>query len=175
MICYCIILELCILLFHHTWVMHIVIPSHLSYMMSYFRVLEMNCHQFVFCWYTTDTVYNKQEIISILVIGNPADAAKLHYVKDCEIQRLLVAVKKISSGDEPIFPYWLFKNCSFALSNVVAYIINLFISCSQSPNNWSNAIITPVPQVILPKCLSDLRPISVTPVLSRLCESYVCC
>ena len=56
---------------------------------------------------------------------------------------------------------------------MVAYISNLSISCGRPPNNWSNAIITPVPKVTPPKCLSDLRPISVTPILSRLCERYV--
>ena len=56
---------------------------------------------------------------------------------------------------------------------MVAYIINLSISCGRPPTNWSNAIITPVPKVTPPKCLSDLRPISVTPILSRLYERYV--
>ena len=121
----------------------------------------------------TDPVYNKQGIIDKLIIGNQTEADKLHHVQDFEIQRLLAAIKKTSSGDEPILPYWLFKNCSFALANVVAYIINLSISCGRPSTNWSNAIITPVTKVIPPKCLSDLRPISVTPILSRLCERYV--
>ena len=52
-----------------------------------------------------DPVYYKQEIIDKLVIGNPAEAAKLHHVDDFEVQRLLVVIKKTSSGDEPILPY----------------------------------------------------------------------
>ena len=55
---------------------------------------------------------------------------------------------------------------------MVAYIINLSISCGRPPTNWSNAIITSVQKVTPPKCLSDLRPISVPQNLSRLCERY---
>ena len=121
----------------------------------------------------TDPVYNKREILHKPVIDKTAEASKLHHMEDFEVQRLLVAIKKTSSGDEPILPYWLFKNCCFALANVVAYIINLSISCGRSSNNWSNAIITSVPKVTPPKCLLDLRPISVTLILSRLCERCV--
>ena len=118
-------------------------------------------------------VYNKHEIIDKLVICNSAEVAKLHHVEDFEVQRLLVAIKNTLSGDAPILPYWLFKNCSFALSNVVASISNMSISFVRPPNNWSNAIITSVLEVTPPKCLSDLRPISVKPILFRLCEHYV--
>ena len=97
----------------------------------------------------------------------------LHHVKDTEVQRLLAAIKKTSSGDEPILPYWLFKNGSSALANVVAYIINLSVSCERPPTNWSIAIITPLLKITPTKYLSDLRPTSVTTILSGLCERYV--
>ena len=62
---------------------------------------------------------------------------------------------------------------SSVLSNVVAFTFDLFISCGRSRNNWSIPNITPAPKVTPPKCLSDVRPISVTPILSRLCKRYV--
>ena len=117
---------------------------------------------------TTGPVYNKQEVMDKLVVGNPAEASKLHHMEDFEVQRLLVAIKKTSSGDK--------QNSSILVIYelaIVTYIINLSISCGRPPNNWSNAIITPVPKVTSSKCLTDLRPISVTPILSTLCECYV--
>ena len=48
-------------------------------------------------------VYNKQEIIDKLIIGNPAEADKLHHVEDFEVQRLLAAIKKISSEMNQFF------------------------------------------------------------------------
>ena len=41
------------------------------------------------------------------------------------------------------------------------------------PLSWLTAIITPVPKVPKPAALSEYRPISVTPLLSRLAEKLV--
>ena len=38
---------------------------------------------------------------------------------------------------------------------------------------WLNAIVTPVPKVAKPDSIADYRPISVTPLLSRLAEKLV--
>ena len=96
---------------------------------------DENVSNKLFADIATDPVYKKQEIIDKLIIGNQAEADKLHHVEDFEVQRLIAAIKKTSSGDEPILPYWLFKNCSFVLANAVAYIINLSISCGRPPTN----------------------------------------
>ena len=55
-----------------------------------------------FAYIATNPVYNKQEIIDKLIIGNQAEADKLHRVEDFEVQRLMAAIKKTSSGDEAI-------------------------------------------------------------------------
>jgi len=41
------------------------------------------------------------------------------------------------------------------------------------PNQWLTAVITPVPKIPNPGTLSDFRPISVTPILSRIIEKLV--
>ena len=41
------------------------------------------------------------------------------------------------------------------------------------PRQWKNAIIAPVPKIPVPTVASDYRPISVTPVLSRLVERRI--
>jgi hypothetical protein len=38
------------------------------------------------------------------------------------------------------------------------------------PESWLTAIVTPVPKVSVPKSIIDFRPISITPVLSRISE-----
>ena len=43
------------------------------------------------------------------------------------------------------------------------------------PSQWNTAIITPVAKVPRPTKPSDYRPISVTPVLSRLLEKLIVC
>jgi hypothetical protein len=41
------------------------------------------------------------------------------------------------------------------------------------PRQWLSAVITPIPKVPSPSSLSDFRPISVTPILSRVVEKYI--
>ena len=41
------------------------------------------------------------------------------------------------------------------------------------PQQWQKAVITPVPKVAKPDSLVEYRPISVTPLLSRLAEKLV--
>jgi hypothetical protein len=41
------------------------------------------------------------------------------------------------------------------------------------PSNWLTAIVTPVPKISIPQNLSDFRPISVTPIISRLAEKLL--
>ena len=41
------------------------------------------------------------------------------------------------------------------------------------PTQWLTAVITPIPKIPNPGTLSDFRPISVTPILSRIIEKLV--
>ena len=79
------------------------------------------------------------------------------------------AVKKTASGPDNT-PYWLFKHLAMELTLVVTHIINLTLTCGRPPYLWKRAIITPVPKVSNPKEMADFRPISVTPLISRIVE-----
>ena len=41
------------------------------------------------------------------------------------------------------------------------------------PEQWKRSVITPVPKVSRPMSISQFRPISVTPILSRIAEKLV--
>ena len=77
---------------------------------------------------------------------------------------------------------------------MIADILNSYRYCSFQlgivPASWLTAIVTPIPKVTHPVCLSELRgailermgvtemgrnlrPISVTPILSRIAEKFV--
>jgi hypothetical protein len=81
-------------------------------------------------------------------------------------------MKNTSPGYDNI-PCWVFKTCSYELAGVIAFIINYSIRSGVVPSTWLTAIVTPVLKVSNPKNLSDFRPISVTPVLSRLTEKLI--
>ena len=70
-------------------------------------------------------------------------------------------------------PYWFFKNFKEVLTPVVASIFNRILVKASIPKQWRHAIITPIPKINCPKEYGDLRPISVTCLLSRVFERIV--
>jgi len=93
-------------------------------------------------------------------------------ISDYQIETILRCVKRTSSGWDGL-PSWLFKKCSVELASVVTHLINYSINVGQIPGIWRTAIVTPVPKVSQPAACSDYRPISVTPILSRITERII--
>jgi len=87
------------------------------------------------------------------------------YFEQYQVYRLLSSIKCTSSGCEPI-PYRAIE-----LTPIVTHIFNLTLSCGHPPAAWKHSIVTPIPKVNPRQQLSDLRPISVTPILSRCFEN----
>jgi len=54
------------------------------------------------------------------------------------------------------------------LAPVLSHIINTVVNNGAPPSTWLKALVTPVPKKTPPTDLSHLRPISVTPVMSRV-------
>jgi len=81
-------------------------------------------------------------------------------------------LKNTSPGTDNI-PAWVFRNCSYELAELVADIFNCSFLTSPVPASWLTAVIIAVPKVSHPHCLSEFRPISVTPILSRVAEKIV--
>ena len=55
----------------------------------------------------------------------------------------------------------------------IAKVFAISLSTSTVPTQWKQAIIRPVNKIPIPKSEADYRPISITPVLSRLMERLV--
>ena len=91
------------------------------------------------------------------------------YVNGYELEPVLRRLKNTAPGCDGI-PVWVYRNCSFELANVIADIFNCSFRTGMVPVSWLTAIVTPVPKVSHPTSLSDFRPISVTPILSRIAE-----
>jgi len=89
-----------------------------------------------------------------------------------EIERRLRYIKRTSTGWDGL-PSWLFRKCSVEIAAVVTHLVNFSINLGQIPDVWRTAIVTPVPKVTQPSDCGDYRPISVTPILSRITEKIV--
>ena len=88
------------------------------------------------------------------------------------VERLLRTLKSTSPGTDGL-PSWFFQLCSFELADIVCHIINCSLSSGIVPSQWSTALVTLIPKVSNPVHLGDFRPISVTPILSRLVEKLL--
>ena len=80
-------------------------------------------------------------------------------------------VKTAPGGDN--IPYWVFQNSSYELADVVAHIYNCALRTGIVPHQWFTAVISPAPKTSHPETLLDFRPISVTPILSRIIDKTV--
>jgi hypothetical protein len=71
-------------------------------------------------------------------------------------------------------PNWVLKSAAPLLAGPICSIFNASIAQGRNPTLWKSAGVIPVPKISNPKSVdSDLRPISLTPVLSKLLESFV--
>ena len=85
------------------------------------------------------------------------------------------SAEKNCPGPDDI-PYWVYKECAVELSPIITHIINTSTKLGIVPGAWKKAYVTPVPKVRNASeytSFADLRPISVTPILSRLTEKIV--
>jgi len=103
---------------------------------------------------------------------DPESPGQLHLLSEFEVLVRLMGVKKTAPGSDQL-PYWFFKNCAFQLAPVITHLFNLTLITGKPPIHWKKAMISPVPKVSKPNTLSDLRPISVTPILSRILERII--
>ena len=85
---------------------------------------------------------------------------------------MLAKISRTSPGNDNI-PYWVYRDCSNELADIVSRLFNMSVRRGVIPAAWRTAVITPVPKCIPVSGVSDLRPISVTPILSRMVERLV--
>jgi hypothetical protein len=138
--------------------------------------LDVNNLNKYFADVATDANYSYTDVVSALnnvhLFDSPAGATGfVPYTSDF-IAICLNRLTVTAPGPDGI-PFWLYKTCAAQLSPVIAKLINYSIQQSVVPISWKTACITPVPKCSPVTSYSDLRPISVTPILSRLVEKII--
>ena len=89
------------------------------------------------------------------------------------LQKLRTLNPNKASGPDQI-PSWLLKDNADILAAPVADILNSSFQESRLPKSWKRADITPLPkQSLVLDVNKHLRPISLTPILSKVAEDYV--
>jgi len=85
---------------------------------------------------------------------------------------VLGRIRSTSPGPKGI-PSWMYRTCAVELGPVVAKLVNFSLTQCRVPLVWKTAHITPVPKTSPVTLAGDLRPISVTSILSRTVEKVV--
>ena len=89
-------------------------------------------------------------------------------------QRLSQLNPRKGAGPDGI-PTWLLREYAFLLAPPICAIFNSSIRESVLPAVWHSAVVIPIPKCNPPKAREeDLRPMSLTPVLAKELEFFVC-
>jgi hypothetical protein len=88
-------------------------------------------------------------------------------ISEWRVFQLLDTLKLTATGLENI-PAWFLRIGAPFFAAPLADMMNPSLSTSVVPQQWKSASILPIPKVVNPHAPSDFRPISMTPVLSRL-------
>ena len=89
-----------------------------------------------------------------------------------EVFNHLSKIKGNSIGPDGI-PEWLISSMAHLLAQPIAYLFSKSVYHSFVPPQWLRSCITPIPKLPQPCQLSDFRPISITPILSRILEKLI--
>jgi len=91
-----------------------------------------------------------------------------------EVERWSACVQVNKAPGPDGIPNWILRDMAPFISGPLCAIFNTLVREGFVPPVWKQANTIPAPKVKPPKSLqSDLRPISLTPTLSKLLESFV--
>ena len=89
-----------------------------------------------------------------------------------EVYSVLRKLKRGSSGPDGLSP-WILRDCAAFFTPAVAHLLNTSVSTGEFPLCLKRANITPIPKREHPTVISDFRPISILPCLSKVFEKIV--
>ena len=85
---------------------------------------------------------------------------------------LLEHIKDTATGPDGISAKFL-RLAAPVIAQPLTWLYNQSITQGFVPSQWKSACITPIPKIPQPLSPGDLRPISVTPILSRCLERFI--
>ena len=94
------------------------------------------------------------------------------FFTECGVFNMLETLRPTATGLDNL-PAWFLKVGAPFFASPIADMFSLSLSSVFIPQQWKTASISPTPKVSKPLTPSDYRPISITPVLSRVMERIV--
>ena len=92
-----------------------------------------------------------------------------------EVERKLSRINTSKAMGPDHIPSWIWKDCAQLLAPPVCAVFNSSLREGFVPTMWKSAYICPIPKVNPPTQLEKhIRPISLTPVLTKVMELFTC-
>lgn len=102
------------------------------------------------------------------------DYSSTYIIDPSTVQRKLEHIDVYKSSGPDNVPNWFLRDFSIWLAEPICAIFNASVRTGIVPSSWKKANVVPIPKVNPPlKIEYDLRPISLTPTISKLLESIV--
>ena len=102
------------------------------------------------------------------------DVGSEYVIQPFEVFYKLTRIRIHKSPGPDNIPNWFLRDFAFAISEPICHIFNASVSQGIVPSLWKRANVVPIPKSRPPKSIyDDLRPISLTPTLSKILESLV--
>ena len=89
-----------------------------------------------------------------------------------ETYSYLKRMRRKSCGSDGI-PFWVLRDWSIIFASPITALFNHSLRSGKVPSSFKRADIIPIPKVSRPNHLSDMRPISLLPLLSKILERMV--
>ena len=96
----------------------------------------------------------------------------MNSVSEFFVFNMLDNLKPTASGADGL-PFWFLKIAAYSIAQPLTHIYNLSLRYATTPTQWKQALISPIPKVSQPSVCSDFRPISLTPIPSRILEKFI--
>jgi hypothetical protein len=93
-------------------------------------------------------------------------------INEIQIFNILDHLRPTATGLDQL-PAWFLRLGAPIFASPIAQLFNRSLLTATVPLQWKTAIITPIPKIPLPSAPSHYRPISITPVLSRVMERHI--
>ena len=103
---------------------------------------------------------------------SPMEHLHQQFASEWQVLSLLDKLSATATGLDQL-PAWFLRTGAPAFYKPITRLFNIPIESSIIPHQWKHAVICPVLKIASPHEESDYRPISITPVLSRLPERIV--
>ncbi|CAK1602596.1 unnamed protein product [Parnassius mnemosyne] len=121
-----------------------------------------------------DSEHKLQTLRSLSVIPTPNyPPFVFSQFTECDVKKTILSISSNAAGSDNISRNMIVPLLD-VITPIITYLLNACVSSSKFPQAWKSAHIIPLPKKSNPVNLSDFRPISILPFLSKVLEKLIC-